>query len=247
MLITAKALERHAVLSRLGELRIARDDNLDLRIIVKRSVGVRQDGERLRRLDIKASDSAPVVFAYDVFRAVRLEQLDKLIEICNRRTRLVLSVLRSRIIGILLGVVSGGIVSGIVAFRLVARGIGTRSVIGGIACCSVILRRVILRRVIPSTVAFGAGITRPRPGRDIALGLAALGCVRCLRSRGGNLARDVLPACRHGGDRGRTCLEHHDHRHELCEYALCRSHRFRTSYPKNSASRVIESPSCPSG
>ena len=242
MLITAKTLERHAVISRLGELRIARDDNLDLRIIVKRSVGVRQDGERLRRLDIEASDSALVVFAHDAFRAVLLEQLDELIQIRDRRTRLGLSVLRSRIIGILLGVVSGGIVSGIVAFRLVARGIGTRGAIGGIACCS-----VILHRVIPSTVAVGAGITRPRPDRDIAVGLAALGSIQRLRRCGSNLVRDVLPACRHSSHRGRACLEHHDHRHELCEYALCRSHRFRTSYPKNSASRVIESPSCPSG
>ena len=241
MLIAAKALERHAVICRLGELRIARDDNLDLRIIVKRSVGVRQGGERLRRRDIEALDSTVIFFELDAFRTISLEQLDKLFQIRDRRTRLGRGILQSCIICVLLGIVSG-IVSGIVAFRLVARGIGTRGAIGGIACCSVVLRSVIL-----STVAVGAGITRPRPDRDIALGLTALGSVRCLRSRGGNLARNVLPAGRHSGHRGRACLEHHDHRHELCEYALCRSHRFRTSYPNNSDFRVIESPSCPSG
>ena len=246
MLIAAKALERHIVLcpvlGRLGELRIARDDALDLRIIVKRSVGVGQDGEHLRRLDIEASDSAPVVFEHDAFRSVRLEQLDKLIKICNRRIGLGLSVFRNRGIGILLGIVSGGIPCRIVAFRLIARGIGTRGTIDGITRCGVALHRAIL-----GTVTRGTSITRPRPIRGIAVGLAALGSIQRLRRCGSSLIRDVLPACRHSSHRGRACLEHHDHHHELCEYALCRSHRFRTSYPKNSASRVIESPSCPSG
>lgn len=53
-------------------------------------------------------DSAPVVFAHDAFRAVRLEQVDKLIKICNRSIGLGLSVFRNRGIGILLGIVSGG-------------------------------------------------------------------------------------------------------------------------------------------